>query len=55
MSKTLNIYSNFYCIFAIYIKFSAFWKKKISLNSLNISGVIDSEKYGYLNAWKLPF
>ena len=31
------------------------FEKKDQLYTLNISEVIDSEKYGYLNARKLPF
>ena len=31
------------------------FEKKDQLHSLNISEVIESEKYGYLNALKLPF
>ena len=53
-TKTLNFFCSFYCIFRIYIKFSAFWKED-QLHSLIISKVIDQEEYGYLNAQKLPF
>ena len=42
MLKTKNILKNFYCIFEIYIKFWALWKKD-ELHSLNISQTSDSE------------
>ena len=46
--------SNFDSILAIYTKVCAFGKKD-ELQTLKISEVIDSEKYGYLNAGKLFF
>ena len=33
----------------------AHFEKKDQVHSLNISQVIESEKCGYLNAWKLLF
>ena len=56
ISKTKKILWNFYGPIAMYTKFCPFWKKKKDqLLSLNISEVIDFEKCGYLNAWKLLF
>ena len=54
ISRTENIFWNFYCIFGICTKFCAF-RKKNHLYSLNISQVNDSEKSGYLIARKLLF
>ena len=48
------IFCNIYCIFAIYRNLVHF-ENKYQLHSLNISEVIDSKKYGYLNARKVPF
>ena len=44
-----NIFWIFYYIFAIYTKFSTFWKKD-ELHRLNNLEVIDTEKYRYFNA-----
>ena len=38
----------------MYIRFQEFLEK-VHLQSFNMSEVIDSEKYGYLNALKLLF
>ena len=54
MFKSINIFRKFCCIFEIYIKFWAFWKK-YHLHGFNMPEVIDSEKRGYLNALKLVF
>ena len=54
ISKTENIFLNFWCIFASCTKFCQFWRKD-RLYSLNISEVIHSDKYGYLNGHKLLF
>ena len=53
ISKILNIFSNIYCSSGIYIKSSAFSKRKDHLHCLNILQIIDCDNYGYLNAWKL--
>ena len=54
ISKTKNIFWNFYGICASYKKILQFAKKD-QLHTLNISVVIDSEKSGYMNARKLLF
>ena len=49
ISKTENVFPNFYYSFAIFRKVCPFWEKG-QLHSLNILDVIDSEKFGYFNA-----
>ena len=48
------IFSNYYFICKIYIRFSPF-RKKDRLRSLNISKLINSKKCAYLNGGKLLF
>ena len=52
--KNQKCFWNFYCVFVICLILWAF-EKKDDLDNFNISGVIDSQKSGCLNAPKLLF
>ena len=52
--KTINYFPTFYCIFQIYIKYDAFWKKD-HLHSLTISKVFDSKELWLLECLKVRF
>ena len=44
-----NFFSNFYCMFGMYIKFGPFWKEN-EPHSSSISKVIDCKRRAYFNA-----
>ena len=54
LSPNAKAFCELFCIFPIYIKFCAFWKKD-QLLTLNTLEAIDSEKYGSFNGRKLLF
>ena len=54
LSQKKNILSDFFCIFEMYVKFCAFWKKG-SLYSFTTMEVLDSKKCRCLNGSKLLF
>ena len=49
ISERKDIFSIFYCIFQMCMKFRTFWKKKQEYPSLIITEIIASERHVYLS------
>ena len=52
MSETENLFSMFYSVSSIYLKFGVFSNKKDQSHSLSIKEVINGERGNYLNVQK---
>ena len=48
ISETENLFSIFYCVSEIYVKFGVFSNKKDQSHSLSITEIINCEKGSYL-------
>ena len=55
ISKSKNIFSIFFSISGIYIKFRILWKRKDEPGRLFVSEIIDYKKRCYLNAEKAAY
>ena len=55
ISETENLFSIFYCVSKIYVKFRVFRKKKDQSQSLSITEFINCETGSYLNVQRAIF
>ena len=55
ISETENLFSIFYCVSEIYVKFRVFFLKKDQSHSLSITEIINCETGSYLNVKKVFF
>ena len=55
ISQTENLFSIFYCVSEIYVKFLEYFERKDQSQSLSITEIINFETSSYLNVQKVLF